>query len=1570
MKKRCLPILLCAVLVYSLFVSIIGNSNVVAEGTPPVTSHVLNGRQAPNGIYYGPVEVQLSAYGSSSGVLRTQYSLDAGATWTVYSQPVMFSEKKLYQFLYRSIDNNNNIESPKLVEFTIKQDIFKPETTVRIIGAEGQNSYYTGPVSVVLEAEDLHSGVDYSEYSLDGAQTWVRYTKPFQLMDEKNWIIHYRSKDLGGNQEKTKKAKINIDITPPTAPDILSSPTEWSNSQFIVSLIDGVDKESGTMKSQYRIGSTGAWLDYSDPFSVGGNGWVQVYARTNDYAGKTSEVSERTLKFDKIAPTAPSIGLSTESWTNEDVYVSLIAGTDEDSKVRVVEYKTGTDIEWLEYVDSFMIRNEGITPIYARTADWAGNTGPNAESVAKIDFTPPGAPLFSPESENWTNKDVHLQIIHGPDALSGADYSQYTLDDSEEWTSYEIPLLFTDEGVTVVHAFTYDKAGNTSEIRSHKVRIDKTPPTVPILKATVTDWTNQNVQVTLDSGTDALSGVARNEYKIGVNGTWVEYSAPFTMSSEGDFRIFARTVDAAENMSEVTEIVVRIDKTPPSIPTNLFKVSQLGGTVLLRWTSSTDNLSGVALYEIYNGSNLMATSVENKIQLTNLQTNLKYSITVKAVDRAGNRSASSNPIVFNTNEPMITGGRDHNFAWNQQGVVRGWGNNNRGQLGDGTISMRYTPVQISALQGFTMIKTGVRDNIGLRPDGTVWIWGENGAGQIIAPTQINGLDNVVSISMGIQHYMALKDDGTVWAWGINNAGMLGDGTTTSRSTPVKVVGLNSIVAIANGYYHSMALREDGTVWVWGSNSRGQLGINAAWNQDQLVPVQISNLSNVAEISTSYMHSAVLKRDGTVWTWGFNDNGQLGNGVDFEDSFVPVQVQNLTGVIKISSSYAHNLALTDDGKVWAWGDNYYGQLGDGTKNKRKVPVQVAHMEGISEIFAGEYYSMAVKRNGSVWAWGINSYGQLGDGTTVNKITRNLVNGIPYPTDNIAPSAPGSLIVAGKTSNTVVLSWNEATDNHAVKEYLIYQGSTLSGTVGVDGNTIDMATTYTPTSLTPGSTYTFSVKARDYAGNLSASSNTVSATTEISFPLALSAASNHTLVLKSDGSIWGWGSNSNGQLGNLAGNSSTIPKQTVNLTSVISISAGDTHNLALMSDGTVWSWGGNSSGQLGNTTASMRFDPQKIEGLNSIIAVSAGHTHSLALKSDGTVWSWGSNAFGELGQGTTGNPSYTPKQILSLSGVKSISAGFFFNLVTKTDGTIWAWGSNSKGQLGNGTTTNASIPFQLTNLSNVIDISAGGYHSLALQQGGTVWAWGYNNSGQLGDGTKTDKKTPVLVNSLSGIKQVSAGLYFSMAMSDNTVYTWGDNSVGQLGNGSVANSFSTPVAVSSLNNIKTIDAGYQTGAALANNTVMSWGGNGSGQLGNGTKNNSRVPVAATDLVPTASASASSKSLAEKGKENNTWDEEIYLNFNNIDIITYDSIAPLVPQNVVAIKNGNLVTLRWSPSKDNVAVKEYWVYIDNDKVLQTKAYDSVAITVPADRLVSITVKAVDAAGNVSNGSVPISP
>ena len=262
-------------------------------------------------------------------------------------------------------------------------------------------------------------------------------------------------------------------------------------------------------------------------------------------------------------------------------------------------------------------------------------------------------------------------------------------------------------------------------------------------------------------------------------------------------------------------------------------------------------------------------------------------------------------------------------------------------------------------------------------------------------------------------------------------------------------------------------------------------------------------------------------------------------------------------------------------------------------------------------------------------------------------------------------------------------------------------------------------------------------------------------------AISAGHFHSLAVKSDGTVWAWGWNDMGQLGDGTTTDRPAPVLVQGLSDVVAVAAGTYHSLAVKSDGTAWAWGWNAYGQLGDGTTTARHTPVQVSGLAAVTAIGPGDRHSLALRSDGTVWAWGKNDYGQLGIGSTQN-AHAPVQVPGLADMAAIAPGYWHALALKTDGTVWTWGRNRYGAIGDGTTDDRLSPVQVPGLADIVSIAGGGYISLARKHGGTVWTWGFNNHGQIGDGTTDDRLSPVLVHNLTACTAVFAGYDHAIAL----------------------------------------------------------------------------------------------------------------------------------------------------------------------------------------------------------------
>lgn len=768
----------------------------------------------------------------------------------------------------------------------------------------------------------------------------------------------------------------------------------------------------------------------------------------------------------------------------------------------------------------------------------------------------------------------------------------------------------------------------------------------------------------------------------------------------------------------------------------------------------------------------------------------------------------------------IAGGYSHSLALKKDGTVWAWGENYDGELGNNTIIDSNIPIQISDLINVISIAAGSGHCLALKDDGTVWAWGYNGSGALgngtttnsKIPVQTSNLANVITIACGSAHSLALKNDGTIEAWGSNYSGKLGNGTTINSYIPIQVIWESLSTTTSSPCEYALVITNDGngyttplgTIVAVGGVSKN---ITAVPNKDCTFGswIQTAGPGNVSFQNANSVSTTVTVTggDATIKAIFIPDqrvqyNLTINN--DGNGSTSP------TGAITVTNGVSIPITAVPSGSFLGWkktagsGRVVFGDpnsanttvtvtSGDATINASFIPLLPFNTWTVGSVYNYNYiwYAFPAVIGNKYYVFWDDSYSDSGQYTCNVQVSA-------YQKDQV--TAYFSNMDAGYDVPQIII---------AQQDWIFIQVQGYS------------------------STGKFAIK--------------VCPVQTLQNVITIAGGGDRSLALKNDGTVWTWGANSIGQLYNLGLTTiNDISVKLDNLSNIIAIAEGENHSLALRNDGTVWAWGFNDEGQLGNGTATNNNTPAQVSSLNNIIAIAGGDKHSLALKNDGTVWAWGYNSLGQLGNGTSYRNSNTPVQVVNLSNIIAIAGGIDHSLALKNDGTVWAWGENNYGQLGNGTTTfYSTTPVQVSNLTNIIAIAAEYDHCLALKSDGTVWAWGNNNYGQLGDGSTTNHNIPVQVGNLSNVKAIAVGKYYSAALtSDGKVWTWGYNCYGQLGNNTSINS-SIPVQAGNLINIIAIATGENHCLALQNDgTIWAWGLNHVGQIGNLTTNTTNFPV----------------------------------------------------------------------------------------------------------------------------------
>jgi alpha-tubulin suppressor-like RCC1 family protein len=597
------------------------------------------------------------------------------------------------------------------------------------------------------------------------------------------------------------------------------------------------------------------------------------------------------------------------------------------------------------------------------------------------------------------------------------------------------------------------------------------------------------------------------------------------------------------------------------------------------------------------------------------------------------------PIGLDGSVVHLVAGGEHTCAIQSQGTVRCWGANDAGQLGSGSTSTSSPPVAVAGLAGALRLSADRRATCATISTGTLFrtetrCWGENARGQLgdgslersTTPSTVAGLDDASDVDGGHQHTCALRYTGEVRCWGANIYGELGDGTKDERPLPVDVRGVAGATRVSSGFGHSCAVVLAGQVQCWGDNSFGQLG-NGRADLGSPTPITVTAptslpltppteppapVSLVAEpVSTGIDHSCAVLGGG-LRCWGFNSSGQLGDGTT-TSAQSPTIVDgiggsgSLGGVVQVSAGATHTCAVLATRQVACWGNNGGGKLGDGTTTNRRSPALVRDVGGggtlgnVVQVSVGSAHTCAVLGDGRVACWGNNATGALGAGLAVSS------SNVPVAVVGMADAAQ----VAAGVDHSCALRRDRTVS---------CWGSDVQGQLG--------------SGVGPGDSPT-PVAVVDESGATG---------TRLAGVSQVSTRGFHTCAALLSGQARCWGVGPNGELGDGTTDGSGFPVAVVGLDNVVQIDADLNHSCALLDDSTARCWGNGANGRLGNGTNASALIPVPVSGLGDATHVSAGGAHSCASRSGGSLSCWGSDLWGQLGNGAGTGGSSVPVPVI--------------------------------------------------------------------------------------------------------------------------------------------------------------------------------------------------------------------------------------------------------------------------------------------------------------------------------------
>lgn len=805
---------------------------------------------------------------------------------------------------------------------------------------------------------------------------------------------------------------------------------------------------------------------------------------------------------------------------------------------------------------------------------------------------------------------------------------------------------------------------------------------------------------------------------------------------------------------------------PPGKPVSLI-ITPLDSALQISWNSQPSAISyalTIATDSNMFNTNIYR-NAESPFIIKPLVNGQQYYISLTASNGSGDSQASTPVSSIPTKLYALASGYEHNCAIKPDRSLWCWGRNQFGQTGTGT-SSEYpltAPEKVSDadVQTWETISAGETSTCGIDTSGQLWCWGDNTFYQLgngttqdsVTPSLVTSDTNWVNVASGAAHYCAIKADGSLWCWGWNSEGQTGTGSFGAGAgvtVPTRVGEDINWIKLSLGNVYSCALKSDHTLWCWGKLPGSQNPSPAT------SPERVTGDTDWSLVTVGGQHACAIKTGGSLWCWGLNDYGQVGNGLAGNSAFelLPVRVGTDTDWTVVKGIGDTTCALKSGNSLWCWGYNAYGQLGDGTQVNKYVPVRIGtKLDWAYLVETAGNHTCAVNRAGDIFCWGLNRHGELGIGGEPRPGTQD--SWVPVLTENSnnwTQVSSGYNHQCASQSDNSIYCWGVNNAGQLGRQTYISK-AVPSRVVGIKDwqsvHSSNSGDTVCGLKL-DGTLWCWGRGVEGQFGNGNSGTDNFSRipvlVNQDTDWMQVAPGYTHICAIKTNNTLWCWGDTAYGKVGTGSGVNPTepFPMQVGLDSNWLSVALGEWHTCGIKTDNSLWCWGDNTAGGIGHGVdpGILSFtEPVSLGDTRDWASVTLGSGYTCALKLDASAWCWGFNSSGQ----TSDNVLESNRPAINVmpgSSWTHITAGYQSTCGIQSSQTLWCWGLNDYGQLGLNHKLIPPTPGHVAVGSLWQDVGIGNQHACGIKTDGTLWCWGSNLNGALGDDSAW-KLTPQLV-----------------------------------------------------------------------------------------------------------------------------------------------------------------------------------------------------------------------------------